>query len=189
MDLEGELKVKANRFKIFYPMVFVITVVAIMLTMLAFTEGFTRAELQSHQDQQTLDMLMEIFPEASFYTLEDDIYIIYNSGRNEIGYAFYAEGMGWGGKIVILVGLEDKETIKGIVVVSHIMETPAYWQLLVRSNFFDQLNGLKIEDCKLKHPFIAGLGEVEGVTGATTSSRAVVDIVREAALEKIESIK
>jgi Na+-translocating ferredoxin:NAD+ oxidoreductase RnfG subunit len=188
MGSRRELKVKANRFKIFYPMIFVITVVAIMLTLLAFTEGFTRAALQSHQDQKTLEMLKEIFPKASFYTLEDDIYIIYNSGRNEIGYAFYAEGWGWVSKIVILVGLEDKETIKGIIVVSQ-YETPSYWNLLVKSNFFDQLNGLKIEDCKLKHPYIEGLGQVEGVTGATVSSRAVVDIVREAALEKIESIK
>jgi RnfABCDGE-type electron transport complex G subunit len=188
MGSKGEQKVRANQFRIFYSMVFVIMVAAIMLTLLAITEGVTRAELQSHQDQQTLEMLKEIFPKASFYVLEDDIYIIYNSGRNEIGYAFYAEGRGWGGKMVILVGLEDKETIKGITVVSH-HETRGYWDRLIENNFFGQLIGLKIEDCELKKKYGVGGGQVDGVTGATVTSRAVVDIVREAALEKIESIK
>jgi len=165
----------------FYPVIFITVVVVITTSLLTLTDSFTMVEIEAQQDQQTLEMLEGIFPEASFYNLEDD-------SKYEVGYAFYAKGMGWGGNMVILVGLEDKETIKGIIVVSQ-YETPSYWNLLVKSNFFDQLNGLKIEDCKLKHPYIEGLGQVEGVTGATVSSRAVVDIVREAALEKIESIK
>jgi Na+-translocating ferredoxin:NAD+ oxidoreductase RnfG subunit len=188
MGLKREQKVKANRFRIFYPMVFVIMVVAIMLTLLVLTESITRAELESRLDQETLEMLKGIFPKASFYVLEDDIYIIYNNGRNEIGYAFYAEGRGFVGKMVILVGLEDKETIKGIIVVSH-YESRGYWERLVKNNFLDQLMGLKIEDCYLKKKYGEGGGQVDGVTGATVSSKAVVDIVREAALEKIESIK
>jgi len=163
-------------------------VVAIMFALLALTESFTRAELESHQDQQTLEMLEEIFPQASFYILEDDIYIIYNNSRNEIGYAFYAEGRGYYGKIVILVGLEDKETIRGMTVVLQ-YESWAYWDMLVRNNFFDQLVGLRIEDCALKKKYGEGGGQVDGVTGATVSSKAVVDIVREAALEKVKSIR
>jgi Na+-translocating ferredoxin:NAD+ oxidoreductase RnfG subunit len=161
--------------------------VAIMLTLLAFTESATRAEIQSRLDQKTLGMIKEIFPKTSFYTLENEIYIIYNGG-NEISYAFYAEGIGWAGKMQILVGLEDKETIKGIVVVSQI-ETPAWWDMLVNNNFFDQFIGLKIEDCALKSKYYGIGGQVDGVTMATVSSRAIVDIVREAALEKVKSIK
>jgi Na+-translocating ferredoxin:NAD+ oxidoreductase RnfG subunit len=160
-------------------------VAAIMLTLLAFTESFTRTALQVRLDQQTLEMLKGIFPKASFYTLKDDIYFIYDKGRHEIGYAFYAEGWGYGGKMVILVGLEDKETIKGITVVLH-WETWGYWAMLVWSNFFDQLNGLKIEDCALNG---GDGGQVNGVTGATVSSMAIVDIVRETALEKVKSIR
>jgi electron transport complex protein RnfG len=158
-----------------------------MLTLLAVTESFTRAEIQSRLDQQTLETLKGIFPKASFYVFEEDIYSIYDNGRREIGYAFYAEGWGYGGKMVILVGLEDKETIKGINVVSN-YETPSYWDLVVDSNFFDQFIGLRIEDCYLKR-YGGDDGQVDGITGATLSSQSVVDIVRETALEKVKDIR
>lgn len=180
---------RANLLRKFYPIAFITIAVLITVSLLALTESITRAELESRQDQQTLEMLQEIFPKASFYILEYGIYFIYDNGRYEIGYAFYAEGRGYVGKMVILVGLKDKETIEGIIVVSH-YESWGYWDRLVESNFFDQFIGLKIEDCALKKKYygIVG-GQVDGVTGATVSSRAVVDIVREAALEKVKSIR
>jgi len=128
--------VRANQFRIFYPIAFIIMVVAIMFALLVLMERITRAELEAQRYQQTLDMLKEIFPEASSYVLEDDIYTIYDNSRYEIGYAFYAKCRAWGGEINILIGLQDKETIKGIIVVSN-YEHPAYRDLLVESNFTD----------------------------------------------------
>jgi len=181
--------VRANLLRKFYPIAFITIAVLITVSLLALTESITRAELESHQEQQTLEMLQEIFPEANFYIFDEskEIYTMYDNGRYEIGYAFYAEGRGYGGKMVILVGLKDKETIKGIIVVSH-YESWWYWDRLVESNFFDQFIGLKIEDCALKR-YGGGGGQVDGITGATVSSKAVVDIVREAALEKVKSIR
>lgn len=188
MTIRPEKGAKSEpKIKKLYPIVFVIVLAAIMLTLLALVESDTRAKLESYQDQQTLEMIQQIFPEVSYYILEEDICIIYNNVRNEIGYAFYGEGWGYGGKMLILVGLEDKETIKGIIVVSHI-EGWQYWNSLAESNYFDQFIGLRIEDCYLKYSYDGG-GQVDGVTGATVSSMAVVDIVRKAALEKIESIR
>ena len=186
MGLKREPKVKADLLKKLYPITFAIITAAVMLTLLALTESSTRAALEAREGQQTLEMLKQVFPEMSFYIPEDDVYIIYNNGGGKIGYAFYAEGIGYGGKMVILVGLEDKETIKGIMVVSQ-YEDHAYWYRLVDSNFFSQFIGLKIEDCALKRYGGVG-GQVDGVTGATISSRAIVDAVRETALEKVKSI-
>jgi electron transport complex protein RnfG len=132
-------------------------------------------------------MLEGIFPEASFYNLEDDIYIIYDDSKYEIGYAFYAKGMGWGGNIVILVGLEDKETIKGINIISHseLLCVGEFGIPLDFSTFTKQFIGLKIDDCALKK----NDGQVDAITGAITSSKAVVDIVRETELEKVKFIR
>lgn len=174
---------RASLLKKFYPIIFVTIVVFISVTLLTFTESITRAKLESQQDQQTLDMLKEMFPDMNFYILEDDIYIIY-AKRTVIGYAFLAVGNGWGGEIDILVGLEDKETIKGIFVVSH-SEALIYWNMLVRNNFFDQFIGLKIEDAY----FTRDGGQVDAVTRATISAEAVVDAVRTTALEKVKSLR
>lgn len=168
-----------------YP-IFLITLVVIMsVSLLVTSESITRAVLEGRQDQETLELLQGIFPEASFYTFDEDteIYTLYNTGRNEIGYAFYGSDRGYRGDIVVLVGLEDKETIRGIVVTSHKDDRP-YWSMLEESDFFDQFTGLNIEDCYPSWSWLPG--GVDSITRATVSCRGVVIAVREAALEKIE---
>ena len=121
------------------------------------------------------------------YDEEAEIYNVYDLSKNQTGYAFLATGSGYSGQIVILIGLEGKETIKGIIIVEHYEYE---WNphghgpgdRLTEREFIDQFIGLKIDDCYLKK----GGGQVDGITGASTSSKAVVDIVREAALEKFK---
>jgi len=181
----------------FYPVLFVTLVTLATVSLLVLTDNFTRAEIQVQQDEQTLNTIREVFPDAGSYafTEESGIYRIYDDGENGIGYAFYAEGMGeavYGGEtgtkvpgpIVIMVGLEDKERIKGIFVVSN-SETPQIWNFLVKEDYFDQFIGLKIEETY----FSRDGGQVDSVTGATLSSTLVLNTVREAALEKVELIR
>jgi Na+-translocating ferredoxin:NAD+ oxidoreductase RnfG subunit len=178
--------VKANRIKKLYPILLITLVMVISVSLLVTLESITRAVLEARQEQATLELLQGIFPEANFYIYDEgaEIYTLYNNGRNKVGYAFYGKGWGYRWGLVVLIGLEDKETIRGIVVTSH-YETWSYWEMLEKNNFFDQFNGLKIEDCILKHPSGIG-GEVDGVTKATYSCRGVTNIVRETSLEKIE---
>jgi len=180
-----------------YPVAFVCLVLLTAVALLAFAENSTKDRMQFLKDQQTLEILSEVFPDISFYSFEEEsgIYTVYNSAKNRIGYAFYAEGMGAevpmteGGRkvpgpIVILVGLEDKETINGIVVISH-SETSWFWDFLLSRNYLEQFSGLKIDACYFKR----NGGEVDAVTGATLSSTLVLDTVREAAIEKAKLIK
>jgi hypothetical protein len=108
-----------------------------------------------------------------------------------MGYAFYAEGRGktdvgfedgqkYPNPIIILIGLEDKETIKDILIVTQ-GETPQYWELLIKKNYLDQFKGLKVEDAYFKR---FG-GKIDSVSGATLSSTSILDIVREAILDKV----
>lgn len=174
---------RASLLKKFYPISFIIIVVFISVALLTFTESIIGAKLESQQDQQTLDMLREVFPDTSRYVLEDDIYIIY-AGRTKLGYAFLAVGEGYSGEIDILVGLEDEETIKGIIIISH-DETPGIGSRVAESPFTDQFIGLKIDDVALEEQG----GQVDAITQATISCKAVVDAVRTTALEKVKSLK
>ncbi|MCJ7763612.1 MAG: FMN-binding protein [Dehalococcoidales bacterium] len=173
------------KIKRFYPIALIITVVAIMLALLTFTGSFTLAEIQSHLDRQTMETIKEIFPEANYYTFDEDteIYTLYNNGRNDIGYAFYGRSFGYRAYIYVLVGLEDKETIRGIVVTSHYEDWP-YWNSLEESNFFEQFTSLKLEDCFSSYSWLPG--GVDATTGATVSCRGVVNAVRDTALEKVK---
>jgi Na+-translocating ferredoxin:NAD+ oxidoreductase RnfG subunit len=171
--------------KKWYPVLFLTITFIISLILINFTEIVTVAKLRTNLDQQFLDELEEIYSQVDYYTFDEDtqIYTVLNNGQ-EIGYAFYAKGMGFIGEMEILVGLEDKETIKGIVIISY-KDTPWFWNRLVKNDFFSLFIGLKIVDCVLDKDG----GQVDGVTGATYSSKGVVDTVREAALGKVQYIE
>ena len=148
------------------------------------------------QDEQNINLFQNVFSEAKYYTYDDvsEIYTLYNNSKKQIGYLFYANGMGEAidgkqfgtklpGPIVILVGLEDTETIHKIFVISH-SETYGFWEYLVKRNYFNQFEGLKIEDSY----FIEAGGEVDSISGATISSKLVLNTVRIATLEKVKYI-
>jgi Na+-translocating ferredoxin:NAD+ oxidoreductase RnfG subunit len=148
-------------------------------------------------EPETLETIRCVFDAAAYYRYDEpsEIYVVYDSGRNHIGYLFYAEGMGEtvpageglskvAGPIVILVGLKDAETIEDIYVVSH-SETDVYWRMLVNKDYFKQFEGLRVEDAYFRH---VG-GEVDRISGATLSSKLVLNTVRVAAQEKAVYIK
>ena len=176
----------SNQLEKFYPILLITLVIVIAVLLLVTIENITRVKLESRQDQETLELLQGIFPEANLYTFDEDteIYTLYNKGRSEIGHAFYGSSRGFRGDIVVLVGLEDKETIKDITVTQQ-REDYAYWDRLIYYNFFEQFPGLKIEDCVLDW-FSSIDGQVDAATGATISSWGVITAVRIAALKKIE---
>ena len=168
-----------------YPILFITLVILISVTLLIFTESFTSAELEARLQQQIVDQLGNIFPEIDDfdYDEDNDVYTLYAGGETT-GYAFLAVGVGYGGDISILVGLEDSETVKGIIILSHI-ETPGIGDRIEGADFLDQFIGLNINDVSLKRDG----GQVDALAAATISSRAVVDAVRETAMEKVKSIE
>jgi electron transport complex protein RnfG len=169
------------------PLIFIIALVIVCVSLVIVVNETAHGKLELQQDKETLDVLRGVFPEVCYYHYgEEGIYGIYDAGRNEIGYAFYAEGKGYGSRIVILVGIEDKETLRGIDVISHNEQlTMGYASKeLDFTAFSEQFAGLNIDDCYLRNDG----GQVDAITRATISSDAVVRIVREAVLEKIASI-
>jgi electron transport complex protein RnfG len=168
----------------YYPVIFTTVIVIISVFLLVLADNAKCYKLNVQQDQNKLFYIKEIFPKANFYDLQNDIYTVYNDRKSNIGYAFYETGQGFGGKIVILVGLEDKYTISGIKIISH-NEMGDWDQILNFSAFNTQFIRLNIYDCNLKK----NGGTVDGISGATISSNAVVDIVRDATMEMIKSIR
>jgi len=132
----------------FHPVISIFVVVLVMASLLALTNSFACTKLEFQQDQQTLEILIGVFPEAGYYIYDEEaeIYNVYDMSKNQTGYAFYGSSRGFISSIYVLVGLEDKETIRGIVVISQ-NESYNRWNMLVKYSFFDQFIGLKIEDC------------------------------------------
>jgi len=166
-----------------FPVLLLTAVVAISVNLLNLTDKLTREKIEWQREQKIERMLSEIFPNMSRYDFENDIYTIYSNGT-KIGYAFLAVGKGYGGDIDILVGLEDEATIKGITIISS-RETPGLGSRIAESPFTDKFIGLNIDDVALRQYG----GQIDSITGATISSKAVVEAIRKAAEEKVKLLR
>ncbi len=174
-----------NSLKKYYPVFFLVVVILASSALMMGAEKINRAVLESRQDPETLALLQQIFTNATFYTysVDTEIYTVYNSGRHKLGYAMYGDGMGYRGRITVLAGLKDRETIENIIVIYQ-MEDFSYWNRMIIANYFDQFIGLNVEDC---YPSFSWLpGGVDSTSGATFSSRGVVYAVRDAILDKLD---
>ena len=172
-----------NTLKNAFPIILLTIVVAVCVTLLTYVDSLTRDKIEAQEEGKVQNMLSAMFPDVSRYEFKDDIYTIYSNG-DRLGYAFIAVGKGYGGDINILVGLEDETTIKGITIVSH-TETPGLGTRIAEPPFTNQFIGINIDDVALNRDG----GQIDAITSSTISSSAVVDAIRNTALEKVKLLK
>lgn len=99
----------------------------------------------------------------------------------EEGYIFKIETKGYGGPLVLAIGVDLQGQIAGISVVSS-RETVGLGTVVLAEENTKQYNGKNLED-----PLEVG-NDIQAVTGATITSRAVADQARKA-LEAFKAIK
>ncbi|MFC1899018.1 FMN-binding protein [Chloroflexota bacterium] len=174
---------KVKFIKEIFPVIFITLVVFVSVALLSGTDSITKDRIEYQKELKIQNMLTEMFPNMGEYTFEDEIYTIYSDGVIE-GFAFLATGKGYGGKIDILVGLENENTIKGITIITQ-GETPGLGSRVTESSFTGGFAGITIDGVALKKDG----GQVDALTGATISSQAVAEAVRTTALEKVKSLK
>ncbi len=96
-----------------------------------------------------------------------------------VGYAFIAEGPGFQGIIKMMVGLNvDMKTLSGLKVLEQV-ETPGLGNKIMEEWFEGQFRGLsiepKIEYIKNRKP--EEPNQIQSITGATITTKAVADII------------
>ena len=107
------------------------------------------------------------------------IYCLYDKKNNLIGYGFCSEGQGYQEKIkVFFVVDKDIKKLKGIEIIES-KETPGLGARINEDFFKNQFKNLSIKlpiKCVKHKP---SEGEIQAITSATISSKAVVNIVNE----------
>ncbi len=105
-------------------------------------------------------------------------YYIARVKEEDIGYIVEGFGKGYSSYINVLVAL-DKDLVVQKVDVLHHAETPGLGDEILNKSFITQYNGKKVEQINLTKDKAPGAA-IEAITGATISSRAVTEGVREA---------
>lgn len=168
--------------KRFYPVILLTLVILASVILLSFTNAYASEEIKKQELEQMRGQLAAMFPDMTSFTEANGIFTI-KAGDKTAGYAFIAVGKGYGGAIQILVGLEDASTVKTISIISQ-SETSGLGSRVTLPTFTSRFDGKNVSDVKLKSEG----GAIDGFTGSTISSRAVVNAVRETALEKVAEL-
>jgi electron transport complex protein RnfG len=137
------------------------------------------ADARTTQDIERAWLLKQTLPAADrFETVERRgvQYEVAYRGQEAVGGVFYTEGVGYGGLMRFMVGLDPQGKVEGIVLVSH-RETHRLGTKITDPVFLSQFRGRS-------GPFILRRddpsGNIDGVAGATRSSRGLIMAVEEA---------
>lgn len=148
----------------------ILAVCAIAMMIGAWFVGFYRAEgdLQSY--------LERTLPEAGFLKLtEKTTYTAWEDDTQDrlMGFVSTGTAHGYGGQMSVAVGVDTAGTIVGLTIIDH-KETASFLRRVLRRNFLEQFVGQTVNDA-----FLLGQ-DIQGVTGATVSSRALAECIRRA---------
>ncbi|MBM4143557.1 MAG: RnfABCDGE type electron transport complex subunit G [Lentisphaerae bacterium] len=154
---------------------------------LAWTNAVTRAPIENARRAEFLAALRSVLPACDNDVAADCVAVV-EGGRtwtNHVarkggvyaGAAFRASADGYGGPIELMVGLRADGTVNGLAVVAADRETPGLGSRIKEAAFLDRFKGRSARDARWCAVRKDG-GEIDAITGATISSRAVAQAVR-----------
>lgn len=167
-----------------FKMVGVLTVVSVLAgALLAFTNSVTKEPIEKSKRAEKLDAMRRVLPEydndpmQDVWRLTEDgcEWVFYRACLNGefVGTAFEAfSGQGYSGVIRIIAGVDKHDSVLGIEVVEQ-LETPGLGSKIAESGFKDQFKNREI--ASTKWAVKQDGGDIQAITGATISPRAVVD--------------
>ncbi|MCX5693893.1 MAG: FMN-binding protein [Candidatus Omnitrophica bacterium] len=165
---------------------FILGVICVVAAgLLATVNALTGPKILAAAQSEEQAALKEVMPTAVKFTaikLEADnttlYYKVFDRQDKLIGFVFKASGKGYSSVIETLAGIFLDDKISVIKVIS-LNETPGLGMRVTEDKFTSQFNQQNSLD----------LSGVEAITGATISSRAVMDSVMKKAQEIKELIK
>ncbi len=151
--------------------------------------------IERHRLEELKRAIFVVLPDAKNYkTLEKNELKVYqgiDETGNPVGIAFEAKGNGFQGKISMMVGIDNQfEKLTGMLVLDQI-ETPGLGAKIAKDKFQSQFKGLSIspEITYVKNKKPEKPNEIQAITAATISSKAVVKILNRQIKEITETFK
>lgn len=131
---------------------------------------------KNRSDEAVMMKLSYYFPESLYKIVPaGDNKFILTDKYNKESFVYIGEGKGYNGNVRIVVHVDSDSTIQECLPLEH-NETPSYFNKLDKHHFFKKITGNKIN-------FLLNTNEIDVVSGATSSSRAVINAAKHAYLK------
>ncbi len=158
---------------------------AVAAAALAQVDGFTREPIRLAEAQAQREAVEAVLP--SFARLAGDTLrvgqpdeAIYFTGRDSsavVGTAFTAvSGLGYSGEIEVMIGLDAEGVVNGIRILRH-AETPGLGANYAAPEVLDAF--YKGKGASSRWQVAKDGGEVDAITGATVTGRAICDAIEQ----------
>lgn len=180
-----------SKLVLFLRMALTLVVIALLSAfILAKVQIFTKEPIQKAKDSRQLEAISAVVNEFDNNPFDEKM-IIYTPGKkhklelyparkegvvNSFAVKTYSNA-GFGGRLELIVGFYIDGSIKGFRVIEH-HETPGLGSKINEPRFQEQFNGFNPNKQKFK--VRQDGGEIDAVTAATISSRAVINAVQRA---------
>lgn len=169
--------------EIIIPTVSLFIICLVVACALSITNALTKDQIDENEALTKEMSMMTVCDNAvTFEELIPDVaYKGIDGNGNAAGYAISTSANGYGGQVMVMTGISTDGKILNIDVYDNDDETPGLGKNTSASSFTDQFSGLDAAGDLIVNKDYDGTGqEVDAVTSATISSRAVVKAVNEA---------
>jgi len=162
-------------------------IAAVTTTMLVYAFSLTKEPIANQRKKTQEKTMKAIFPYATAFReivseKQGDIDKVFESSNGDVilGVVVELSPSGYSGNIQMMVGLSKTQNqIAGIRILKH-TETPGLGALSVKEEFYRKYDNRRIEPLRVIRSGIAGQNEIQAITGATITSRAITNAVNEA---------
>lgn len=172
---------------ILVPALTLFAICLVVTALLAGTNLLTKDQIAEQARVTAEESRKIVLSDAEAFEEQDGCYVGMADGEI-VGYVFETEAKGYGGTVKVMTGICTDGNVTGVVILEH-GETPGLGANAERTSFTDQYKQAAPEGgitlVKNKTP---AEGEVEALTGATITSRAVTTAVNEA-IEQFNALK
>ncbi len=167
-----------------FKMIIVLTVIGLISGgVLAVMYQWSLPKIIANQAKELDAAVFKVVPGTKNYkknSIEDLVYFdCFGSGGARLGTAILCSGNGYQGEIKLMVGVSaDLTKFTGMTILEQ-LETPGLGAKIAEAKFQAQFNNLATRPPieYVKGRSARGASEIEAITGATISSKAVVDII------------
>lgn len=163
-------------------LVIVLTVICVLVaSLLGVVNYVTRDKIASNTEKSKEISILAIFKGGTStekLKTDDDgreVYLVYKN-KDIMGYAVFVSSSGFGGNIDMIVGMDSEQNTVGVQIVT-MSETPGVGTKVKTPEFLNRFKG-KTHD--------APTDGVDAISGATVSSKAVIEGVKAAHTVKID---
>ena len=172
--------------KFLYPTLILASICLIVSLALSCANSVTKdkiAKIEKENTEKAMSRVLsaENYTEKTFEKDGEEItYYEASNGSDVIGFIFITSANGYGGEVKVMTAISIDRTVKAVEILDVSGETPGLGQNAKQESFYSQFSGLSGEISVVKSGANEESQEINAITGATITSRAVTKAVNEA---------